>query len=1043
MRPTFPFLLLGCLLSSYLICSVQAQQVMPRLLRQFTERPGLNLKAGHMGQDAQGRLWLASHDGVACFDGRQFRVYHDPVVKKGDYYYIVIPTADGRVWPKMGRGHTLAYIDPGRQRMVRLSDSTRLVRDYLAKYGCHYILPDAQGNLWIGLKKKGLLRFNPRTLAVDHLVDRPLDVRGIAQDRRGVIYFTTIEQGLFAYTPRTGALTNYQHNRQDTTTLGSNATYGVATRPDGSILIGLVNEVDILTPATGRIQRVRLNAVRSTNPILEDYIYDFHQDTYGNAYFSTGIATFRYTQRGVLQRIVFGSPTDFIEGLYVSPSNRLWISAAHTLSEYDLNQVREVPPLIFLSVLVNGTQLEGNTATRRLTYDTLGHPTLTVQENDLFSLRFALLADRRSLTIRHLLQDYDREWAVDENFEGLASYQLPGGTYTFAVNRGHRAGGWDPTMYTLTVVVVPPFWKTGYALTLALLLVSGLGYYLTRTYLRRRQLRQQLLLEQREAATLREMDALKSGFFANVTHEFRTPLTIILNATENLAATSPTPGQQTQVATIQRHAHQLLRLITETLDMARLDAGKLEPAIQVGDPMAFMRQVVNQFGGLARQGGIDLIWTTNERSDGLTVTASDERLYRFDADKWEKIAYNLLANALKFTPKGGQVHVTGHIRADDRFVLRVADTGIGIAADQLPRIFERFHQVDASSTRAYSGTGIGLALVKELTDWLGGRVAVESEVGRGSVFTVELPLAAPAPENPGVRQPTKPLLHPAVEISARSRSGLSAGIESGAMAVSDSEANSLGNPIVLVVEDNADLRAQIANYLSAQYQMLTASTGRQGLESALAEVPDLIVSDVMMPEMDGYELVERLKADERTSHIPVILLTAKSSPDSRMKGLQAGADEYVGKPFSLAELALRIGNGLRTRQNWQKRFIAQPILATTAAPNEPGLEREERFLNRLRQAILDHIELETLDVDWLAAHARMSRTQLHRKLTALTSLSPNRFIHRVRLERAADLLRMGELNVAQVAYQVGYSSQSYFAKVFQEHFGHAPAKLKG
>lgn len=1028
MCPTYRFLLLGCLLSSYLIRSVQAQQVMPRLLRQFTEKPGLNLKAGHMNQDAQGRLWLASYDGVACFDGRQFRVYHDPQVKKSDYYYQVWPTADGRVWPKMGRGHSLSYIDSGRQRVVRLPDSTRLVRDYLAKYGCHYILPDAQGNLWIGLKKRGLLRFNPRTLAVDHLVDRPLDVRGIAQDRRGIIYFTTIEQGLFAYTPRTGALTNYQHNRQDTTTLGSNATYGVTTRSDGRILIGLVNEVDILTPATGRIQRVRLNAVHSTNPLLEDYIYDFHQDTYGNAYFSTGIATFRYTRRGVLQRIVFGSPTDYIEGLYVSPSNRLWISAAHTLSEYDLNQVREVPSLIFLSVLVNGTQLEGNTATRRFSYDTLGHPTLTVQENDLFSLRFALLAARRSLTIRHQLQGYDREWVVHENFEGSASYQLPGGTYTFTVNRGHRTGGWDPTMYTLTVVVVPPFWKTGYALTLALLLMGGLGYYLTRTYLRRRQLRQQLLLEQREAAVLREMDVVKSQFFANVTHEFRTPLTIILNATDQLAATSPTPGQQTQVATIQRHAHQLLRLITETLDMARLDAGRLEPATSVGDPMAFMSQLVNQFAGLARQHSIELVWHTE---------TSGERLYSFDADKWEKIAYNLLANALKFTPKGGQVRVTGRIAEDEeyRFVLRVADTGIGISADQLSRIFERFHQVDASSTRAYSGTGIGLALVKELTDWLGGRVTVESEIGQGSVFTVELLLTPQALANSVATHPVAPTppLRPVSEISAYPKPALSA----------DSEANDSGKPIVLVVEDNAELRTQVVDFLSGQYQMLMAETGRQGLERALAEVPDLIVSDVMMPEMDGYELVGRLKADERTSHIPLVLLTAKSSPHSRMEGLQAGADDYLGKPFSLAELALRIGNGLRTRQNWQKRFMAQPALVATAAPSEPGQDREARFVNRMRQAILDHIELDTLDVDWLATHAHMSRTQLHRKLTALTSLSPNRFIHRVRLERAADLLQTGKLNVAQVAYQVGYSSQSYFAKVFQEHFGYAPAKLKG
>ena len=1017
---------------------------MPRLLRQIAEKPGLNLKVAHMSHDGQGRLWMASDDGVVCFDGRQFRVYHDPNVGKGDYYYLVFTTPDGRVWPKMGRGHTLSYVDPGQQRMVRLPDSTRLVRDYLAKFGCHYLFADGQGNLWIGLKKRGLLRFNPRTLAVDHLVDQPLDVRGITQDQRGVIYFTTVEQGLFAYAPRTGRLTNYQHNQRDTTSLGSNATYGVTARPDGTILIGLVNEVDVLTPTTGKVQRVPLNSVRSNNPRTTDYIYDFQHDTRGNAYFSTSVATFCYTRRGVLQRMVFGSPTDYIDGLYVSPANRLWVSAAHTLYEYDLNQVREVPSLIFLNVQVNGTQVAGNTATRRFTYDPVGHPTLTVQENDLFNLRFALSARRRSLTIRHKLQSHDPEWVVHENVEGAASYQLPGGTYTFVVNRGHPAGGWDAAVSTLTISVQPPFWKTAWFLALVLSGLGSIGFWTGQSWARRRRLRRELARREVESATLREMDTLKSGFFANVTHEFRTPLTIILNATEQLAGTSLTTPQHKQTDTIQRHAHQLLRLITETLDMARLDAGKLEYCAHLGDPVRFMEQLVAQFGGLASQYGIDLIWTADAQTENSSGE-SGEVLYRFDSDKWEKITYNLLSNALKFTPKGGQVRVTGHITGQQRFVLRVADTGIGIPADQLGRIFERFHQVDASSTRVYSGTGIGLALVKELTDWLGGTVAVDSGVGRGSVFTVELPLTPPVSDNPDAVNPPRngvpvhtpvpvlPYLRPAAAMPDHAQpAGFAA------------DADDTGKPLVLVVEDNADLRAQVVDYLSVQYRVVTASTGRQGLERAVAEVPDLIISDVMMPEMDGYELVERLKADECTSHVPVILLTARSSPDSRMKGLQVGADDYLGKPFSLAELALRIGNGLRTRQSWQKRFMVQPLLSTTTPPPpvEPMLGREEKFLNRLRGAILDHIDTETLDVDWLAGQAGMSRTQLHRKLTALTTLSPNRFIHRVRVERAAELLQVGELNVAQVAYQVGYSSQSYFAKVFQEHYGYPPARLK-
>ena len=247
--------------------------------------------------------------------------------------------------------------------------------------------------------------------------------------------------------------------------------------------------------------------------------------------------------------------------------------------------------------------------------------------------------------------------------------------------------------------------------------------------------------------------------------------------------------------------------------------------------------------------------------------------------------------------------------------------------------------------------------------------------------------------------------------------------------------------LVLVVEDNEELRTYISDHLATEYRVVSAENGRQGLEQALAEIPDLIVSDVMMPELDGYELVERLKTDERTSHIPIVLLTAKSSYDSRMKGLGAGADDYLGKPFSLAELSLRIGNCLRTRQRWQRRLTAGATASKSDLPAHPQIDKEERFLARLRGLILDHLADEIVDVDWLSDQAGMSRAQLHRKLVALTSMNTTRFIHSVRLGRAVELLQRGEMKM-NVAQAVGYSSQSYFAKVFQEHFGYPPNALK-
>jgi signal transduction histidine kinase len=408
---------------------------------------------------------------------------------------------------------------------------------------------------------------------------------------------------------------------------------------------------------------------------------------------------------------------------------------------------------------------------------------------------------------------------VSQSVLGESTYQLPAGTYTFTVNRGQLAGGGEPTVSTLTIVVVAPFWKTPTFLVLIGLVVGALGYYFIRTYRLRRQLARQLASPQAEAANLRQLDELKTRFFSNVTHEFRTPLTIILNATEQWRSRNPAPEALPEVTLIQRHAHQLLRLITETLDMARLDAGKLEAHPQVGNPRWFVGQVVDQSAGLAAQRGITLTYPTPPATQPGSAAdsapnASGEGLFSFDGEKWEKITYNLLANALTFTTSGGRVQVAGELTTDHQFLLVVRDTGIGIPADQLARIFERFHQVDAGSTRVYSGTGIGLELVRELTSWLGGQVRVESQLGQGSTFTVCLPLTVvhePPDGLPPVAVPIKQVTRPTPPYAA-----LSGKVASEATTADQSNAK----PIVLVVEDQDDLRAQVVDHLSGIYQVL-------------------------------------------------------------------------------------------------------------------------------------------------------------------------------------------------------------------------------
>ncbi|GAB3702575.1 hypothetical protein GCM10027592_32130 [Spirosoma flavus] len=1006
----------------------------------------------------RGNLWLSSPNGLVRYDGRQLSVYHTKDHPQDDYFNRVAPDSRGRVWLRYSYGNDeskLAYFDPKTQQIQFVPDTTRLVREFLAKDGIRTLFVDRQDHLWIGRTKTGLLHVDPQTLSVEPVALDQTEVNSIDQSPDGTLWAGT-STGLYSIDPSSHQVRRYLDKNDLLRIHADNPITALAVRSTGELLLGLYNKLVVFNPTSGLIRQIDLPLPIPTSLL---WTYKIIFDREQNAYFSVGTLVFRLNRQNQLQRLEFAYPAEKVIGIWISQgqplgNNRLWVNAGHQLYAYDLSRLRQVPPLNILDVSINGIRLVENQIPREERYqrDTLGQASLYLKEGDFMTIRFLPQVEVATSTYRYKLDGHDAQWAVYNDTYGQATYRLGAGTYSFMLNRAKPTGGWEPQLARVQIQVAPHFWRTGWFLSLMIIVLGSTGFWTIRSWNRRRVLRQELARREFEAETLRQMDVMKSDFFANITHEFRTPLTIILNATEQLVDTSLDKKQQQQTNTIQRHANQLLRLITEALDISRLDAGKLNGHPQLGDPAGFIRQVVAQFDGLAEQRGITLTWEGD--------TSTEELLYSFDDDKWEKIAYNLLSNALKFTPEGGQVNVSGRIEDPDRFVLRVADTGIGIPAHRLAHVFDRFYQVDSGSTRAQPGTGIGLALVKELTNWLGGRVHVESEEGKGSVFTVEFPIAAPYARQPdkadiisdldGNNSPIQPA--PSGQPETKSPHSQNIKLKTAtrnrqSAAKGDTDTNS-EKPLVLLVEDNNDLRVQMETYLSSHYRIVTARSGREGVDLAIKEVPDLIISDVMMPvqtgpEMDGFELTRTLKADDRTSHIPIVLLTARASSESRLAGLQAGADNYLSKPFSLSELTLRLNNALRTRQQWQQRFTNQTAPATVDYSTHGEADREERFLNSLRQYILSNLnETDQMDVDGLAERARMSRTQLHRKLTALTSLSPNRFIHRVRLERAAELLRSGEFNVAQVAYEVGYSSQSYFAKLFQEHFGYAPSKIK-
>ena len=530
-----------------------------------------------------------------------------------------------------------------------------------------------------------------------------------------------------------------------------------------------------------------------------------------------------------------------------------------------------------------------------------------------------------------------------------------------------------------------------------------------------------LLTEKLEAEKLQELDTLKTRFFTNISHEFRTPLTLLVGPLADLRKKFP---NEDLVQVMQRNVNRLQALINQLLDLSKFDAGELKVEAKKGDISQFFSYIFGSFETLAQNKNLHF----NVHQSHRSLDA------QFDADKLEKITTNLLSNAFKFTPSNGRIEVEVEYIPKETMidvVLTVSDNGIGIDAQRLPRIFDRFYQVDDTSHRNYEGTGIGLALVKELVEILKGRISVKSEVNKGTTFRVAFTLIA-SPADMTAADATFETTHTDTSISLL----LTEAAQEPIVAPTDDQ------PVLLIVEDNPDLRLYLRKIFETQYQIIEANDGQQGLEIALQNVPDMVITDLMMPRLDGFGLCERLKTDERTSHIPVVLLTAKATLTDRLEGLGLGADEYLQKPFNKDELVIRVKNLLHQRSLLREKFSlrATTLPSESAVGNEVSQQLDNQFIQRIRAVIDAHLSESSFDVDGLCKALGISRTNLHRKLKALTGTSATEFIRKIRLQRAAQLVQQNTLTVSEIAYQVGFESLSYFSKSFQEEFGMSPSE---
>ncbi len=1006
-------------------------------------------------QDEDGALWVGTAAaGVQRVDlrsGAVERFLHDPqdsASLSANFVTAIARDDSENLWVATDGGG-LNRFKPESRTFTRHSFDPRASSCEIPLYVTG-LLDDGEA-LWLAIPLVGLCRYDPRTgRAVRHTPSDPESaawlehLQRVRRDREGAIWIATLSRGLGRFDPATNELTIYAHDGADPASLSENLVSSIYEDARGVMWIGTGHGgLNRFNPETGSFtlfseQNSGLPSNEITS-ILEGELPELWIAS-GSRLVRLNTVT-REAQTYDMSRwyINFLSTS----ALQARDGELFYGGYGGLVSFYpsEINADPYPPQVVLTGFGVFDTSDEGEEQTVDLLgqLERTGGVKLAYDRNDI-SLTYVGIhfATPEANRYAYQLQGYDSKWR-DVGARRTATYtNVPPGEYVFRVRAANRDGVWSSPTSLAAIRVTPPWWVAWWAYLLYAMFAGTILYAVRRYELNRVRLRNRLELERVEAESLRDLDQLKSRFFTNISHEFRTPLTLILGQVESALSADLREELQRKLSMVRRNARMLLQLVTQLLDLAKLETGRVELQAVHANVVPLLKSIVFSFESHAEGKRIELSLDTTHQVIEL----------RYDPNVLERILVNLLANAFKFTDHGGTITVEVAVGPSEdvagqevesgpgRYVtIAVADTGRGIPDEHLPHVFDRFYQVE-DWRHHQQGSGIGLSLARELVELHGGTISVHSRVGVGTRFEVRLPLEKKAGvsevEAEAVateRAAVSPLAHEVTEWLSDSP-------------VATETAASPGphtGDIVLVVEDNADVRTYISDQLREGYQIVEAVDGEDGLSRAQEIIPDLIITDLMMPKIDGGQLCRTLRSDERTSHIPIIILTARASESSRIEGIETGADDYLIKPFSAAELRARVKNLIELRRLLRQRFSG----ATVIKPSEVAATDVDRaFLERVVAAIESFMGDESFNVGRLAEEVYLSESQLNRKLRALLDQTAGQLIRAMRLQRSADLLAQNAGTVAQIAYRVGFKDHAHFSRSFKERFGCAPSEYR-